>query len=194
MVLGMTLTAYTILHVILSVIGIATGLVVVGGLLAGSRLPLTTAIFLITTLATTLGGFLFPFNGFTPAIGVGIVSTIVLLITIAARYVYRLQGSWRWIYVGGAVLSLYLNSFVLVVQSFLKVPDLNIYAPDRLGAALRDHAGHRARRLHRARRAVGGEVQAGGGLTNTPRQQSPSSAAAISRFTSKNTDRLASNA
>ena len=129
MVLGMTLTAYTILHVILSVIGIATGLVVVGGLLAGSRLPVTTAIFLITTLATTLGGFLFPFNGFTPAIGVGIVSTIVLLITIAARYVYRLQGSWRWIYVGGAVLSLYLNSFVLVVQSFLKVPSLNIYAP-----------------------------------------------------------------
>jgi hypothetical protein len=129
MVLGMTLTAYTILHVILSVIGIATGLVVVGGLLAGSRLPLTTAIFLVTTLATTLGGFLFPFNGFTPAIGVGIVSTIILLITIAARYVYRLQGSWRWIYVGGAVLSLYLNSFVLVVQSFLKVPTLNIYAP-----------------------------------------------------------------
>jgi hypothetical protein len=125
----MTLTAYTILHVILSVIGIATGLVVVGGLLAGSRLPLTTAIFLVTTLATTLGGFLFPFNGFTPAIGVGIVSTIILLITIAARYVYRLEGSWRWIYVGGAVLSLYLNSFVLVVQSFLKVPTLNIYAP-----------------------------------------------------------------
>jgi len=129
MVLGMTLTAYTILHVVLSVIGVAAGLVVVGGLLAGSRLPLTTAIFLITTLATTLGGFLFPFNGFTPAIGVGIVSTIVLLITIAARYVYRLQGSWRWIYVGGAVLALYLNSFVLVVQSFLKVPSLNIYAP-----------------------------------------------------------------
>jgi len=129
MVLGMTLTAYTILHVILSVIGIATGLVVVGGLLAGSRLPLTTAIFLITTLATTLGGFLFPFNGFTPAIGVGIVSTIVLLVTIAARYVFGLRGSWRAIYVGGAVLALYLNSFVLVVQSFLKVPSLNIYAP-----------------------------------------------------------------
>ncbi len=129
MVLGMTLTAYTVLHVILSVIGIAAGLIVVGGLLAGNRLPLTTAIFLITTLATTLGGFLFPFNGFTPAIGVGIVSTIVLVATIAARYVFRLQGSWRWIYVGGAVISLYLNSFVLVVQSFLKVPSLNVYAP-----------------------------------------------------------------
>ncbi len=83
MVLGLTLTAYTILHVILSVIGIATGLVAVGGLLAGNRLPITTAVFLITTLATTLGGFLFPFNGFTPAIGVGIVSTIILLVTIA---------------------------------------------------------------------------------------------------------------
>jgi hypothetical protein len=129
MVLGLTLTAYTILHVILSVIGIATGLVAVGGLLAGHRLPITTAVFLITTLATTLGGFLFPFNGFTPAIGVGIVSTIILLVTIAARYVYRLQGAWRWIYVGGAVIALYLNSFVLVVQSFLKVPALHVYAP-----------------------------------------------------------------
>lgn len=129
MILGMTLTAYTILHVVLSIIGIATGLVAVGGLLAGNRLPLTTAIFLVTTLATTLGGFLFPFNGFTPAIGVGIVSTIVLLVTIAARYVYRLLGAWRWIYVGGAIIALYLNSFVLVVQSFLKVPALHVYAP-----------------------------------------------------------------
>jgi hypothetical protein len=129
MVLGMTLTAYTILHVILSVIGIATGLVAVGGLLAGHRLSVITAIFLITTLATTLGGFLFPFNGFTPAIGVGIVSTIVLLVTIAARYIFRLHGSWRRVYVGGAVIALYLNSFVLVAQSFLKVPSLNIYAP-----------------------------------------------------------------
>jgi len=129
MILGMTLTAYTILHVILSVIGITTGLVAVGGLLAGNRLPITTAVFLVTTLATTLGGFLFPFNGFTPAIGVGIVSTIVLLVTIAARYVYRLHGAWRWIYVSGAVIALYLNSFVLVVQSFLKVPALHVYAP-----------------------------------------------------------------
>jgi hypothetical protein len=129
MILGMTLAAYTILHVILSVIGIATGLIAVGGLLAGNRLPITTAVFLITTLATTLGGFLFPFNGFTPAIGVGIISTIVLLVTIAARYIFRLHGSWRWIYVGGAVIALYLNSFVLVAQSFLKVPSLNIYAP-----------------------------------------------------------------
>jgi hypothetical protein len=129
MVLGMTLTAYTILHVILSVIGIATGLVAVGGLLAGNRLPLATAIFLATTLATTLGGFLFPFNGFTPAIGVGIVSTVILLVTIAARYVFRLQGAWRWVYVGGAAIALYLNAFVLVVQSFLKVPALHVYAP-----------------------------------------------------------------
>ncbi|MBL8577951.1 MAG: hypothetical protein JNK47_12045 [Mesorhizobium sp.] len=129
MVLGMTLTAYTILHVVLSIIGIATGLVAVGGLLAGHRLSITTAIFLITTLATTLGGFLFPYNGFTPAIGVGIVSTVILLIAIAARYVFRLRGSWRWVYVGTAVLALYLNAFVLVVQSFLKVPALNVYAP-----------------------------------------------------------------
>ena len=129
MVLGMTLTAYTILHVVLSIIGIATGLIAVGGLLAGHWLSITTAIFQLTTLATTLGGFLFPYNGFTPAIGVGIVSTVVLLIAIAARYVYRLRGPWRWVYVGAAVIALYLNAFVLVVQSFLKVPALHVYAP-----------------------------------------------------------------
>lgn len=117
------------MHVILSVIGIAAGLVVIGGLLADNRLSLMTLIFLATTLATTLGGFLFPLNGFTPAVGVGIVSTLVLLATVAARYVFRLSGSWRWIYVAGAVVALNLNFFVIVAQSFQKVPAFNAYAP-----------------------------------------------------------------
>ncbi len=129
MILGMSIATYTIVHVVISLIGIFSGLIVVGGLLANDRLSMTTLIFLATTLATTLGGFLFPFNGFTPAIGVGVVSTIVLVVTIAARYAFRLAGSWRWIYAGGAVLSLYLNFFVVVVQSFQKIPAFNVFAP-----------------------------------------------------------------
>jgi hypothetical protein len=120
---------YTFIHVLLSLIGIASGLVVLYGLLTASRMNGWTALFLVTTLATTVTGFFFPFHGFTPAIGVGIVSTIVLIATIVARYAYHLAGSWRWIYAGGAVLSLYLNVFVLVVQSFQKIPALNVYAP-----------------------------------------------------------------
>jgi hypothetical protein len=121
-------TPLTNLHVILSLVGIASGLIVVFGLLTAQRMRYWTALFLFTTLATTLSGFPL-FVGFTPAIGVGIVSTVVLVITIAARYFFRLAGSARWIYAAGAVLSLYLNVFVLIVQLFQKIPALNAYAP-----------------------------------------------------------------
>jgi hypothetical protein len=129
MILGMSLSDFTMLHVVISLIGIVSGLIVVGGLVSGSRLSIMTAVFLLTTLATTLGGFLFPFQGFTPAVGVGLVSTAVLAFTILARYVYRLHGAARWVYAGGAVISLYLNFFVAVVQSFLKIPAFNMFAP-----------------------------------------------------------------
>ncbi len=129
MILGLSLSAYTMLHVVISLVGIVSGLIVVGGLASGNRLSIMTAIFLLTTLATTLGGFLFPFQGFTPAIGVGLVSTAVLAFTILARYVYRLEGAWRWVYAGGAVVSLYLNFFVVVAQSFQKIPAFNALAP-----------------------------------------------------------------
>jgi hypothetical protein len=121
--------AFTLFHVALSLVGIATGLVVLRGLLRNQSLNGWTLWFLVTTAATTLTGFLFPFRGFTPAIGTGIVSTLVLAATIPARHAFHLIGSWRWIYVVGAVVSLYLNCFVLVVQSFLKVPALNALAP-----------------------------------------------------------------
>jgi hypothetical protein len=127
MIFGMD--TYTFVHVLLSLIGIVAGFFVLYGLLTASRLSAWTAIFLATTLATTLTGFGFPFDGFTPALGVGIVSTIVLIITIAARYALRLRGSWRWVYAGGAVLSFYLNFFVLIVQSFQKIPALHALAP-----------------------------------------------------------------
>ncbi len=120
---------YTFSHVLLSLIAILSGLVVMSGLLTARSLRGWTGWFLATSLATTLGGFGFPYHGFTPAIGVGIVSTIILLATIAGRYLYHLAGAWRPVYVIGAVTSLYLNVFVLVVQAFLKVPALHQLAP-----------------------------------------------------------------
>lgn len=122
-------TGFTLFHTALSLIGIVAGLVVLRGLIRNNPLNGWTLVFVVTTAATTLTGFLFPFRGFTPAIGTGIVSTLVLVATIPARYTFHLAGPWRWIYVVGAVVSVYLNCFVLVVQSFLKVPALHALAP-----------------------------------------------------------------
>ncbi len=127
MIMGMT--AFTAFHVALSLIGIASGFVVVYGLLIANPMKNWTAIFLVTTVATTVTGFLFPFQGFTPAIGVGILSSAVLAAVIAARYVFHLAGLWRPIYVAGSIVALYFNCFVLVVQSFLKIPALHALAP-----------------------------------------------------------------
>jgi hypothetical protein len=129
MILGMSIGAFTILHVIITIVAIGSGLIVVGGMFASHRLPVTTALFLFTTALTSLTGFLFPIHGFTPALGVGIVASVILLIALLARYKERLIGAWRWIYVITAVASLYLNVFVLVVQSFVKVSALNGLAP-----------------------------------------------------------------
>ena len=129
MILGMSLATFTLVHVILSLIGIFTGLVVLIGMLNSNRLSGLTAVFLATTLLTSATGFLFPFDKVLPSHIVGIISLVVLALAILALYVFRLAGSWRWIYVGGAVLSLYLNVFVAVVQAFLKVPFLTELAP-----------------------------------------------------------------
>lgn len=128
MILGMT--TFTAVHVLLSLIGILSGLVVVFGLLTANPMNGWTLLFLATTLVTSVTGFLFSFRGFTPALGVGILSMFILAVTIAARYSFHLAGAWRWIYVVGAVAALYFNSFVLVVQSFLKIPILHMLAPN----------------------------------------------------------------
>jgi hypothetical protein len=120
---------FTKVHVIISLIGIASGLVVMVGLLTAKRLDGWTALFLASTVLTSVTGFFFPFHGFTPAIGVGIISLVLLAIAIIARYPFHLRGSWRWIYVVTAMLSLYLNVFVLVVQLFQKIPALKALAP-----------------------------------------------------------------
>jgi hypothetical protein len=127
----MLLSAFTFFHVVLSLVGIGTGFVVVYGLLASRRLDGWTALFLATTVATSVTGFLFPYHGFLPSHGVGIVSLIALVIAILARYRYRLAGGWRRTYAITTVVALYLNVFVLIVQLFLKVPALKAIAPSQ---------------------------------------------------------------
>src|ERR1700732_506512 len=125
----MILEIHTIAHTLSSLVAIFTGVVVAFGMLGGSRLDGWTKWFLVTAVATTITGFFFPFHGFTPAIGLGIISLPFLALTLFARYPKHLSGAWRWIYVIGAVICLYFNLFVAVVQSFEKIPALHAMAP-----------------------------------------------------------------
>jgi hypothetical protein len=127
MIFGMTIL--TFFHVLVSLIGIFSGFVVVFGLITARRLNGWTAVFLASTAATSVTGFLFPFHKFMPSHGLGIVSLIALAVAIFAFYGRGLAGAWRRTYVIRALLSLYLNVFVLIVQLFEKVPDLKSLAP-----------------------------------------------------------------
>jgi hypothetical protein len=129
MVLGMSLETFTLLHVIISLIGITTGLVIAYGFLTNKRMDGLTHLFLETTALTSITGFMFPFHEVTPGIILGVISVAVLIPTYFARYAFKLAGSWRWIYVAGAVAALYFNVFVLIVQSFAKIPALHALAP-----------------------------------------------------------------
>jgi hypothetical protein len=130
MILGLTIPQFTALHVAISLIAIVAGLIALPAFARGRILPRTTGIFLWTTLLTSLTGFLFPIVAFTPALGFGILSTLILVATFWAWYGRKLVGSAATVYVVTATLALYLNLFVLVVQSFLKVPALNALAPN----------------------------------------------------------------
>ena len=123
------MSAYTLVHVVLSLVGVVSGFVVLYGLLVARRMAGMTAIFLVTTFATCATGFGFPFSGFTPAIGVGILTFAVLAAAVMARYAFRLRDGWRAVYAVGAVAALYFNVFVLVAQAFLKIPALQALAP-----------------------------------------------------------------
>lgn len=129
MIFGLSLHAYTQLHVLISLIGISSGLIVLYGLLSNKRLDSWTGLFLATTVLTSVTGFGFPFTGVTPAINLGIISMVALAIAYLARYVRHLAGGWRVTYVISAAIALYLNVFVLVVQLFEKVPALKALAP-----------------------------------------------------------------
>jgi len=129
MMLGMSLSTFTTMHVIISLVGIGSGFVVMFGMLSAKRLNGWTALFLLTTVLTSVTGFGFPFTHVTPGHKVGAISLVVLVITLLARYSFHMVGKWRSIYVITAIIAQYLNVFVLVVQGFEKVPALNALAP-----------------------------------------------------------------
>ena len=123
------MATFTAVHVLVSLVGIASGLVVVAGLLAAKRLDGWTALFLATTVATSVTGFGFPAERVLPSHIVGVLSLVVLGVAVYARYPRRLEGRWRAVYVVTAGVALYLNVFVGVVQAFLKIPALRAFAP-----------------------------------------------------------------
>ena len=123
------MTAFSITHVVISLAGIGSGFVVIYGLLVPKRLNAWTAIFLATTILTSVTGFFFPFERFTPAHAVGILSLLALGLAVLARYPMRMAGRWRITYVVSAMISQYFNFAVLIIQSFQKVPALGALAP-----------------------------------------------------------------
>src|SRR5437667_12901777 len=125
----MILTAFTVFHVLLSLAGILSGFVVLAGFLSAKRRNGWTAVFLVTTVLTSVTGFLFPFHKFLPSHATGIVSLLVLAVAIPPLYVFHLAGPCRRTYVIGAVVALYLNAFVLTAQLFAKIPALKSLAP-----------------------------------------------------------------
>jgi hypothetical protein len=136
MILGMT--ALTFAHVLLSLIGILAGLVVLFGLLTSRQLNGWTTVFIWSTVATSVTGFLFPFHRFLPSHAVGIISLIVLAVAIYALYGRHLAGAWRRVYAVTAMIALYLNVFVLIAQLFAKVPALKALAPTQTEAPFKE--------------------------------------------------------
>ncbi|MBV9246341.1 MAG: hypothetical protein JO366_16205 [Methylobacteriaceae bacterium] len=125
----MSVSTFTLVHVVLSLVGILTGIIVLIGALAGETLKGWTGLFLATTILTSVTGFFLPATGFQPSHAVGILSLVILAIALVALYGNRLAGAWRWIYAISAVAALYLNAFVGVVQAFQKLPFLQPLAP-----------------------------------------------------------------
>jgi len=129
MIWGMTTATFTLVHVVLSLIGIGAGLIVMFGLLSGKLPPGWNTLFLVTTVATNVTGFGFPFDHLLPSHKVGIISLVALAVAIVAHHGLRLAGAWRRVYVITAAIALYLNVFVAVTQAFLKIPALTALAP-----------------------------------------------------------------
>jgi hypothetical protein len=129
MMLGLSLSAFTILHVIISLIAIVAGFVVMFGMLGSQAMPGLTAIFLVFTILTSVTGFMFPFEMLLPSHVLAILSLVLLAVACIALYAVKLAGAWRPIYVVTALGSLYLNVFVLVTQAFLKTPALHEMNP-----------------------------------------------------------------
>jgi hypothetical protein len=129
MILGMSLPVFTLFHVAISLAALLAGFVIAAGMLKGRDYPQATAAFLALTIATSVTGFLFPATQILPSHITGIISLVVLAGATVAYAVFKLKGAWRWIYAVTAMIAFYLNMFVGVVQSFLKIPVLHELAP-----------------------------------------------------------------
>ncbi len=129
MIWGMTTETFTLVHVVLSLIGIGAGLIVLFRLLSGMLPPGWDTLFLVATVATSVTGFGFPFDHLLPSHKVGVISLVILAVAVLARYGFHLAGRWRRVYVVSAAIALYLNLFVGVTQAFLKIPALTTLAP-----------------------------------------------------------------
>jgi hypothetical protein len=131
MILGLSLVQFTFLHVFLSLVGIGAGVFIIYGLLTSRRLSILTSLFFVSTVGTSLTGFLFPFKGITPGIILGVLSMIALVLAIVALYVKKLAGPWRGTYAISVCVAFYFNFFVMIAQSFDKVPALHGFAPSQ---------------------------------------------------------------
>jgi hypothetical protein len=129
MILGLSIATFTLWHVVISLLGIIFGFVALAEMIGNKSSSVGTVLFLVFTILTSATGFLFPFTSFDPARVVGLISLIALALALLARYGRHLAGAWRIVYVVTAVLALYLNVFVAVVQAFLKIPALHALAP-----------------------------------------------------------------
>jgi hypothetical protein len=129
MILGLSLETFTFLHVVISLVGIMTGFILVALMLSNAPIAGWNGFFLISTILTSITGFLFPFEAFSRPHAVGLISLIALAIALFAIYGRKLFGIWRPIYVVSAVLALYLNVFVAIAQSFQKFAYLHQFAP-----------------------------------------------------------------
>lgn len=134
MVLGMSISTFTTVHVVLSLVGIAAGLVWLLGLVRSQHLGRWTALFLATTVLTSVTGFMFPFEKVLPSHVFGVVSLALLAVTLPALYAFQLSGRWRWLYVVTGMIALYLNCVVAIVQAFLKIAPLRALAPTQTEA------------------------------------------------------------
>ncbi len=166
MILGLSLAGFTVLHLVISMIAIAFGFVVAGGLLSSNKLPGWTALFLITTILTNATGFLFPFTKLLPSHMVAIISLVLLLIAVYALYGKGLVGKWRLVYVVTSMLALWFNVFVLIAQFVSKSRAVERLRTDRNRTAIRDHTGCHAGFLRYRDRRCGEKVQA---LAGRPR-------------------------
>lgn len=128
MVLGMPLHAFTLLHVVITLVELVAGVVTVLELMAGN-LSRLSGLFLLTAALTSITGFLFPIHGWTPGLVLGVLSLVTTGLAALALYARKLAGGWRRTYAIAVVVTLYFDAFVAVVQSFAKIGPLHMAAP-----------------------------------------------------------------